>query len=97
MPISPISFDKRLSITSDTLINVIEGESVLLNMKSESYYGLDQIGTRMWTLLTTSDSIQTAYQQLLTEYDVSADVLREDLNDLIDKLVTKGLIKIDDK
>jgi hypothetical protein len=84
-------------MTPDTLINVIDGESVLLNMKSESYYGLDQIGTRMWTLLTTADSIQIAYQQLLTEYDVSADVLRQDLNDLIDKLVTKGLIEINDK
>jgi hypothetical protein len=97
MPGSPVPYDKRLSITPDTLINVIDGESVILNMKSESYYGLDQIGTRMWTLLTTSDSIQTAYQQLLTEYDVSADVLRKDLNDFIDKLMTKGLLKINDE
>lgn len=45
------SFDQKLTITQDTLINHIEGESVLLNLKSENYFGLDSVGTRMWTLL----------------------------------------------
>lgn len=90
----PVSFDQKLVVTPDTLINVIEGESVLLNLKSESYFGLDQIGTRMWTLLTTSDSIQAAYERLLDEYDVSADGLRTDLSELIDKLLAKGLLEV---
>ena len=89
-----VSFDQKLAPTPDTLINVIEGESVLLNLKSESYFGLDQIGTRMWTLLTTSDSIQSAYEALLDEYDVSADDLRRDMQDLIEKLVANGLVEV---
>ena len=89
-----ISFDQKLSVTPDTLINVIEGESVLLNLKSESYFGLDQIGTRMWTLLTTSDSIQSAYEALLDEYDVGAERLREDMQDLIEKLIANGLVEV---
>lgn|SRR5574341_920952 len=87
------SFDQKLVVTPDTLINLIEGESVLLNLKSESYFGLDQIGTRMWTLLTTSDSIEAAYEALLDEYDVSADELRKDMRDLIEKLMANGLLE----
>ena len=89
-----VSFDQKLVVTPDTLINVIEGESVLLNLKSENYFGLDQIGTRMWTLLTTSDSIQAAYEALLDEYDVSADELRKDMQDLIEKLIANGLLEV---
>lgn len=89
-----VSFDQKLMVTQDTLINFIEGESVLLNLKSESYFGLDQIGTRMWTLLTTSDSIQAAYERLLGEYDVSADKLRADLSELVDKLLARGLLEV---
>ena len=89
-----VSFDQKLAPTPDTLINVIEGESVLLNLKSESYFGLDQIGTRMWTLLTTSDSIQSAYEALLDEYDVGADKLRLDMQDLIEKLIANGLMEV---
>jgi len=89
-----ISFDQKLVVTQDTLINFIEEESVILNLKSESYFGLDQVGTRMWTLLTTSDSIQSAYERLLDEYDVSADKLRADLSELIDKLLARGLLEV---
>jgi hypothetical protein len=89
-----VSFDQKLVVTEDTLINVIEGESVLLNLKSESYFGLDPVGTRMWTLLTTSDSIQSAYEALLDEYDVGADELRRDMRDLIEKLIANGLVEV---
>jgi len=91
-----VSFDQKLVVTEDTLINVIEGESVILNLKSESYFGLDQVGTRMWDALTSSDSIQTAYEKLLNEYDVSADKLKEDLSDLIGKLLANGLLEARD-
>jgi coenzyme PQQ synthesis protein D (PqqD) len=88
------SFDQKLIVTQDTLINVLEGESVLLNLKSENYFGLDPVGTRMWTLLTTSDSIQSAYEALLDEYDVGADKLRLDMQDLIEELIANGLMEV---
>jgi len=66
----------------------------LLNLKSESYFGLDQVGTRMWTLLTTSDSIQSAFEALLDEYDVSADKLRKDIQEFIEKLIANGLVEV---
>jgi Coenzyme PQQ synthesis protein D (PqqD) len=89
-----ISFDQKLAPTRDTLINVIEGESVLLNLNSESYFGLDPVGTRMWTLLANSDSIQLAYETLLDEYNVDADKLRLDMQDLIEKLIANGLMEV---
>lgn len=78
----------------ETLINIIEGESVLLNLKNESYYGLDEVGTRMWELLTTSDSIQAAYEKLLDEYEVEAETLRNDLGEMIENLIENGLLEV---
>ena len=89
-----VSFEQKLVVSDDTLINVIENESVLLNLKSESYFGLDSVGTRMWTLLTTSDSIRTAYAALLDEYDVTAETLRKDIENLIEELVSNGLVEV---
>jgi hypothetical protein len=48
----------------------------------------------MWTLLAASDSIQSAYEALLDEYDVSADRLRLDMQDLIEKLIANGLMEV---
>jgi hypothetical protein len=72
----------------------IEGESVLLNLNSERYYGLDKVGTRIWTALGSTPSIQEAYDALLDEYDVAPEVLREDMKELIGQLVENGLLEL---
>jgi hypothetical protein len=90
----PISFAERLILPEDVLISDVEGESVLLNVNSERYFGLDEVGTRMLSVLTTSNSIQTAYEALLEEYEVEDEKLRNDLADLVDRLVDQGLLEV---
>ncbi len=84
----------RISAPEGVLVRELEGESVLLNLNSESYFGLDEMGTRMWAVLTASDSIQAAYESLLGEYEVDPDRLHKDLQALIEKLVENGLAEI---
>jgi phosphoribosylformylglycinamidine (FGAM) synthase PurS component len=92
----PISFTTRVKVPTHVLIQEIGGESVLLNLENECYYGLDQTGTRMWAALTTEASIQAAYERLLGEYDVDAEKLRSDIQELIEKLIENGLIETAD-
>ena len=89
-----ISFAARVSVPPDILISEVGGESVLLNLKSERYFGLDDMGTQMWKTLIASDSIQAAYETLLAEYDVEASRLREDLDELIQQLMEQGLLEV---
>jgi len=89
-----ISFAERLILPEDVLISNVEGESVLLNLNSERYFGLDEVGTRMLSVLTTSNSIQTAYEALLEEYEVENEALRRDLAELIDRLIDQGLLEV---
>jgi hypothetical protein len=89
-----ISFSDRVQVPDDVLISRLQEESVILNLDSERYYGLDDVGTRMLSVLTTSDSIEAAYETLLKEYDIDSQVLREDLLELIENLSKQGLIRI---
>ena len=91
-----VSRSGRVRATGGTLFRELQGEAVLLNLGSESYYGLDEVGTRMWAVLTAADSIQAAYESLLDQYDVEPEKLREDLDGLIGKLVEHGLVEIGD-
>lgn len=77
----------------DILIRELDSEAVLLNLKSERYFGLDKVGTRMWMALCKLESIPAAYEVLRAEYDVDADLLRRDLNALVEKLVNHGLLE----
>jgi hypothetical protein len=88
------SFNDRIKLPDEVLVSGLQAESVLLNLDSERYYGLNDVGTRMLTVLTSSDSIGAAYNTLLDEYDVEADVLRSDLISTIEGLAKNGLIEI---
>ena len=86
----------RIRTPEGVLYREIAGESVLLNLGSESYFGLDEVGTRMWAALTTAPSIEAAYQGLLEEFEVDAETLRSDLSAFIARLAQAGLVAVED-
>lgn len=85
----------RIAIPDDVLFRDLEGEAVILSTESGRYYGLDEVGTRMWNLLSQHGQIEPVYQALLAEYDVAEDRLQQDLLDLVDKLAAEGLLQVD--
>ena len=84
----------HVSVPKDVIFREIAGEAVILNMTSEEYLGLDEVGVRMWTLLTESETVQVAYDSLLEEYDVEPSLLRVDLEQFMQKLVDKGVLNV---
>ena len=89
-----ISFSDRVRVPDDVLVSRLQEESVILNLDSERYYGLDDVGTRILSVLTNSESIEAAYQSLLAEYDVDRNVLRQDLLALVESLLQQGIVQI---
>ena len=87
-----ISFSDRVTVPDDVLISNLQDESVILNLDRERYYGLDNVGTRFLSVLTTSESIESAYERLRDEYDVDPQILRTDLLALIENLIDQGLL-----
>lgn len=87
-----ISFTDRATIPANVLIRFLDQESVLLNLNTERYFGLDEVGTRMWQLITSAPTIDTAYFQLIDEFDVDPETLRSNLHDLLNHLMENGLI-----
>ena len=87
-----ISFSDRVRVPDDVLISNLQEESVILNLDSERYYGLDDVGTRFLSVLNTADSIEAAYEMLRDEYAVDAHSLRQDLLELVEDLVKQGIL-----
>jgi len=88
----------RVSIQTDVLSQSIEDdETVLLNLKTEHYYGLRGIGPRLWQLIEEHGDTTQMMTQLLLEYDVEEAVLRSDVETMIEKLIEVGLVIEDEK
>jgi hypothetical protein len=89
------NLESRISVPKDVLFRETGGEAVILNMESGKYYGLDEVGTRMWTLLAQHGHVEPAYRILLDEYDVAEERLQQDLLRLVDELASHGLLHVD--
>ena len=78
----------------DVLSQEVSGETVLLDLKGECYFGLDNVGTRVLQLLKEHGDLQKVHDTMLKEYDVEEDQLEKDLHELVLKLVEAGLVEI---
>jgi Coenzyme PQQ synthesis protein D (PqqD) len=89
-----VSFTDRAAAPAHVLVRILDRESVLLNLETEQYFGLDETGTRMWQIATASPDIDAAFQGLLGEYDVEPELLRSNLLELLNRLVESGLLQV---
>src|ERR1700730_9348483 len=90
-----VEFENRTVVPKHVLVRHLDGESVLLNLETERYFGLDSTGTRMWEHLASSPSIEGAYNKLLEEFEVDPGLLRANLCELLSSLVHNGLWNIE--
>jgi hypothetical protein len=90
-----VSLADRVVAVPDVLVRAVGDESVLLQVATETYFGLDAVGTRMWRALVEAPSIQDARDVLLAEYEVGADDLQRDLDTFISELIARELITLE--
>ena len=91
----PIRDNSTLGVPEHVLARRTEDETVLLNLDNEQFYGLDQVGTRLWQLVETGTTFGEAVATLQAEYDVGREVLATDLVALVLDLQSHGLVLVD--
>jgi len=82
------------NISEEVLSQEVNGETVLLDLEGESYFGLNEVGTRIWQLLQSEPTVAETLDTLTDEYEVSREQLENDVGDLLDKLADAGLIEL---
>jgi len=90
-----ITLDMRVVVSPEVMLQDLGGEAVLLDLNSESYFGLDAVGTRIWHLVEQDGHLEVVHATLLDEYDVDAARLEHDLKELIGRLAATGLVTVE--
>jgi hypothetical protein len=73
--------------------NLME-ETVLLDLQSGIYFGLDPVGTRIWAMMGSPRRITDIHSQLLDEFDVDAETCERSVRQFLNELATKGLVQL---
>lgn len=89
-----LSISSHVKIPDEVLAHDLQGETVILNLNTGVYWGLDPVGTRIWQLLQKQTRVDAIWQAMRAEYDVAEDQLRQDLLDLLSRLLENGLVEV---
>jgi hypothetical protein len=87
--------ESALAIPEHVLTRRAAGETVLLDLQSEQYYGLDGVGSRLWELIENGTTIGQAVDALLDEYDVTRETLEADILRVLSEMHSGGLVLVD--
>lgn len=81
----------REQVSSD-----LGSEIAILDFKAETYYGLEGVGARVWSLVQEPRTVAEVRDTLVNEYEVETGRCEQDLLSLLGKLSDKGLIEVRD-
>jgi hypothetical protein len=84
----------RVVVVKDQVSANLAGEAVILNLKSGIYYGLDEVGARIWSLIQQPKSVDEIVAGLLAEYQVEPERCQRDLLALLKQLAAANLIEV---
>jgi hypothetical protein len=82
----------RAQVPDAVITRELDGETILLNLDTGIYFGLDTVGTDVWRAIRAVPTLGEALDLVQSEYDVEPAVLRADFLRLVGELLAKGLL-----
>ena len=82
----------RVTIPTEVMARTVGEETVLLDLASGTYFGLDPVGARIWQLMGEDKTLAEICEVMLAEYDTTRETLEHDALDLAKNLADQGLI-----
>jgi hypothetical protein len=82
----------RYSICDGVYSQSLAGEAVLLDVATGTYWGLDEVGTRIWELLGQGETVEGIAATLSSEYDAEPATLERDARAFVESLAAQGLV-----
>lgn len=73
----------------------MDEETVMINVETGKYYGMDPVGGRIWSLLESPKSLAELLDVLCDEYDVEHEQCRVDVLAFLQYLNGEGLVQLD--
>jgi Coenzyme PQQ synthesis protein D (PqqD) len=89
-----VNMNSAFVVAPEVRARVVGDETVMIDLVSGTYFGLDSIGARIWQLIEQGKSLSQVCDALVEEYNVSRDVMEQDILALARDLVDKKLITI---
>lgn len=76
------------------LSSTLDDEVVMMSSEKGMYYNLDPIGSRIWELLDTPQTLESLCAHLMEEYDIDQATCQQETEEFLQSLADRGLVQI---
>lgn len=87
-----MNLDTRLTVPPQVMSRLVGDETVLLDLASGIYFGLDGVGQKIWEAVTEGRSLGEAATAIVNDYEVDESQAQSDVIKFASELVTRGLL-----
>jgi len=84
--------DEKLRAAPDVLSRTLDGEAVLLDLQSGTYFGLNEVGTQIWERVAAGATVAEIRAHVLEKFEVDAATVDRDLEELVAELTRRKLV-----
>ena len=89
-----MNLDARLTIPTQVMSRLVGEETVVLDLASGHYFGLDGVGKLIWESISDGQSLADAVDAIVAEYEVDKSQAEADVTAFADQLVERGLLAL---
>jgi len=89
-----ITLSSIVVASRDQVASDLGGETVLLGLRTARYYGLADVGARIWELLREPISVSNVCETIAREYDVMPERCKADVLRFLEDLAEQELIEV---
>lgn len=89
-----ISMNAVLIRDTDAVAATVKDEVIMLSARAEAYFGLNPVGSEIWSLLAEPRSLGDICATLSQIYDADADTIFRDTSDFVEALLARGLVRV---
>jgi len=86
MKIKEIMTETVISQIEEIVASDIDGETVMMSIENGKYYGLDDIGSRIWELIEQPIKVSDLIDALLERFDVDRETCERDVLKFLNEL-----------
>jgi hypothetical protein len=89
-----IGLDSTVTATPGQVSADLSGEAVILSLEKGEYFGLNEVGSKVWALIHQPRRVGDVCDAIMSEYDVGRQDCERDVVELLTRMCDEGLVQV---
>jgi len=88
-----VNLQGKVTIPGEVMTRRVGDETVILDLATGTYFGLDRVGADMWRLMGEGRTLAEVCDAMQALYEATREQLERDVLELAEKLQAQGLVR----